>query len=191
MLMQCKCNYASLTPRVFQMRSFMTLDRLPGLYKCKYVCVNVLNEDSRTWDCMNWAVLSHMPRMPRDIIEHKLGLPAGVRPVKQKQRRYTPEKRATIQDEINQLLKAGFVWEVPFLEWLANPIMVKKPNVTWQMCMDYTDLNKVCPKDEYLLPMIDQIVDSTSRCELLCFLDAYSGYHQISMCIDDEEKLHL
>ena len=55
--------------------------------------------------------------------------------------------------------------------------------------MDYTDLNKVCPKDEYLLPMIDQIVDSTSRCELLCFLDAYSGYHQISICIDDEEKI--
>jgi len=66
--------------------------------------------------------------------------------------------------------------------------MVKKPNGTWQMCMDYTDLNKACPKDEYPLPRIDQIVDSTSECELLCFLDAYSGYHQISMCIDDEEK---
>ena len=54
--------------------------------------------------------------------------------------------------------------------------------------MDYTDLNKACPKDEYPLPRIDQIVDSTSGCELLCFLDAYSGYHQISMGIDDEEK---
>ena len=56
------------------------------------------------------------------------------------------------------------------------------------MCVDYTDLNKACPKDEYPLPRIDQIVDSTSRYELLCFLDAYSGYHQISMCIDDEKK---
>jgi len=56
------------------------------------------------------------------------------------------------------------------------------------MCVDYTDLNKASPKDEYPLLRIDQIVDSTSRCELLCFLDAYLGYHQISMCIDDEEK---
>ena len=56
------------------------------------------------------------------------------------------------------------------------------------MCVDYTDFNKACPKDEYPLPRIDQIVDSTSRYELLCFLDAYSGYHQISMCIDDEKK---
>ena len=66
--------------------------------------------------------------------------------------------------------------------------MVKKPNGTWRMCVDYTDLNKACPKDEYPLPRMDQIVDSTSGCELLSFLDAYSGYHQISMCIDDEEK---
>jgi len=81
--------------------------------------------------------------------------------------------------------------EVPFLEWLENPVMVKKPKGTWQMNLDYTDLNKVSPKDEYPLPRIDKIIDSTSRCELLCFLDAYSRYHQISMCIDDEQKIHL
>ena len=99
-----------------------------------------------------------MPRIPRDVIEHKLSLPAGARPVRLKQRCYTLEKRAAIHDEINSLLKAGLVRDVPFPEWLANPVMVKKPNGTWRMCVDYTDLNKVCPKDEYLLPMIDQIV---------------------------------
>jgi hypothetical protein len=56
------------------------------------------------------------------------------------------------------------------------------------MCIDYTSLNKACPKDEYPLPRICQIVDSTASCELLSFLDAYSGYHQISLTIDDEEK---
>ena len=55
----------------------------------------------------------------------------------------------------------------------------------WTM---YTDLNKTCPKDEYPLLRIDQIVDSTFKCELLCLLDDYSGYHQIGMCIDDEKK---
>jgi hypothetical protein len=56
------------------------------------------------------------------------------------------------------------------------------------MCIDYTSLNKTCPKDEYALPQICQIVHSTTSCELLSFLDAYSGYHQISMVIDDKEK---
>jgi hypothetical protein len=56
------------------------------------------------------------------------------------------------------------------------------------MCIDYTSLNKACPKDEYPLPHISQIIDSTTLCELLSFLDAYSGYHQISLAIDDEEK---
>jgi hypothetical protein len=57
------------------------------------------------------------------------------------------------------------------------------------MCIDYISLNKACPKDEYPLPHICQIVDSTASCELLTFLDAYSGYHQISLAIDDEEKI--
>jgi hypothetical protein len=58
------------------------------------------------------------------------------------------------------------------------------------MCIDYTSLKKACPKDEYLLPHICQIVDSTASCELLLFLNDYSGYHQINLTIDDEEKQH-
>jgi hypothetical protein len=54
------------------------------------------------------------------------------------------------------------------------------------MCVDYTSLNKVCPKDPFPLPRIDQVVDSTAECETLCFLDAYSEYHQIVMCIVDQ-----
>ena len=63
-----------------------------------------------------------------------------------------------------------------------------KANDKWRVCIDYTELNKACPKDPFLLPRIDQIVDSTAGCDLLCFLDAYSGYHQISMCRADEGK---
>jgi hypothetical protein len=57
------------------------------------------------------------------------------------------------------------------------------------MRIDYTSLNKACPKDEYPLLQICQIINSTALCELLSFLDAYSGYHQISLAIDDEEKI--
>nr|AAP53567.1 retrotransposon protein, putative, unclassified [Oryza sativa Japonica Group] len=66
--------------------------------------------------------------------------------------------------------------------------MVRKANGKWRMCVDFTDLNKACPKDHFPLPRIDQLVDSTAGCELLSFLDAYSGYHQISMAKEDEEK---
>src|SRR3954465_15466963 len=78
--------------------------------------------------------------------------------------------------------------EVFHPQWLANPVLVLKKNGTWHMCIDYTDLNKACPKDPFALPRIDQIIDSTAGCELLCFLDAYFGYHQIKMALEDQEK---
>jgi hypothetical protein len=70
--------------------------------------------------------------------------------------------------------------------WLANPILVKKKNGKWWMCVDYTSLNRACPKVPFPLPRIDQIVNSTTGCELLCFLDPYFGYHQIKMKESDQ-----
>jgi hypothetical protein len=83
-------------------------------------------------------------------------------------------------------VKAGFIKEVFHPTWLANPVLVKKKNGKWRMCVDYTSLNRVCPKVPFPLPRIDQIVDSTTGCELLCFLEAYSGYHQIKMKESDQ-----
>ena len=76
---------------------------------------------------------------------------------------------------------AGFFKEVYNPEWLANPVLIRKKSGKWRMCVDYTGLKKACPKDPFPLPCIDQVVDSTFGCETLCFLDAYSGYHQIAM----------
>jgi len=73
-------------------------------------------------------------------------------------------------------------------EWLANPVLVQKKNKEWRMCVDYTNLNKHCPKDPFGLPRIDKVVDSTAGCELLSFLDCYSGYHQISLKVEDQIK---
>ena len=72
--------------------------------------------------------------------------------------------------------------------WLANLVVVRKANRKWRLCIDYTDINKACPKDPFPLPRIDQIVDSTAGCDLLSLLGAYSGYHQISMTREDAEK---
>jgi hypothetical protein len=81
---------------------------------------------------------------------------------------------------------AGFIKEVFHLEWLTNPVLVKKKNGKWRMCVDYTSFNKACPKHPFPLPCIDQIVDSTLGCEALSFLDAYFGYHQIMMKESDQ-----
>ena len=87
------------------------------------------------------------------------------------------DKKEAIRVEIACLLAAGFIKEVYHLEWLANPVIVRKKNKEWRMCVDYTDLNKHYPKDPFGLPRIDEVVDSTAGCELLSFLDCYSGYH--------------
>jgi hypothetical protein len=105
-----------------------------------------------------------------------------------KKRRYTPKRLETIWQEVNKLLEAGFIRPIDYPSWLANLILVEKSDGSCSMCIDYTSLNKACPKDEYPLPHISQIVDSTTPCELLAFLDTYLCYHQISLVIDVEEK---
>ena len=91
-------------------------------------------------------------------------------------------------DEVNKLLAANFIREVHYPEWLANMVMVKKANGKWRMCVDFTDLNQACPKDSFPLPRIDQLVDSTAGHKLLTFMDAFSGYNQIQMAEEDQEK---
>ena len=118
-----------------------------------------------------------MPGIPRDVAEHALRLILGSKPTKQRLRRFDDERRRAIGEEIAKLLAARFIREVFHSGWLANPVLVKKKTGKWRMCVDYTGLNKACPKDHFPLPRIDQIVDSTSGCEILSFLDAYSGYH--------------
>jgi len=127
-----------------------------------------------------------MPGIPREAAEHSLDIQAGSKPIKQRLRRFDEEKRRAIGEEIHKLLAAGFIKEVFHPEWLANPVLVKKKNGMFRMCVDYTSSNKVCPKNPFPLPRIDQIVDSTVGCEILSFLDAYSGYHQIKMKESDQ-----
>ena len=92
------------------------------------------------------------------------------------------------------LLAAGFVMEVLHPDWLSNPVLVEKKKddpllaKVWRMCIDFTNLNKACPKDPFPLPRIDQVIDSTAGCELLSFVDAYSGFHQIPLNPADQLK---
>ena len=83
--------------------------------------------------------------------------------------------------EVGNLLRACFIREVKYLEWIANVVVVPKKGDKWRVCVDYTDLNEACPKDSFPLPRIDQIVDAPAGHEILSFLYAFSEYHQSPM----------
>jgi hypothetical protein len=116
------------------------------------------------------------------------GLPPGEADPTKITSLHARQERA-IRAELARLVVAELIREVLHPEWLANHVLVLKKNkVDWRMCVDYTDLNKHCPKDPFGLPRIDQVVDSTAGCSMLSFLDCYFGYHQISLAKEDEEK---
>jgi hypothetical protein len=118
---------------------------------------------------------SNMPGIPREVVEHSLDILPHSRAMQQRLRRFDEERHRAIGVEVWKLLEAEFIKEVFHPTWLAIPVLVKKKDWKWRMCVDYTRLNKACPKVPFPLPRIDQIVDSTTGCELLCFLDDYSG----------------
>ena len=134
-----------------------------------------------------WSA-SNMPGIDLDFLCHRLAMDPQVRPVRQRRRKFNEERRQVIHEETRKLLAAGHIREIQYPEWLANVVLVKKSNGKWRMCMDFTNLNKACPKDSYSLPSIDALVDSASGCKLLSFLDAFLGYNQIKMHPMDECK---
>jgi hypothetical protein len=124
----------------------------------------------------------------KDVIEHSLNVDPSFRPRKQRLWKMSDDKAEGARNEGKRLLSAGVIREVTYPEWLANTVMVKKANGKWRMCIDFTDLNKACPKDEFPLPRIDSLVNAATSSELMSLLDYYSGYHQIWMKTEDEPK---
>jgi hypothetical protein len=107
-------------------------------------------------DIFTWSP-SDMPGIPREVAEHSLDILPHARAVQQRLRRFDEERRRAIGAELRKLLEAGFIKEVFHPTWLANPVLVKKKNGKWRMCIDYTSLNKACPKVPFPLPRIDQV----------------------------------
>ncbi|KAM1696120.1 hypothetical protein ACFXTN_027679 [Malus domestica] len=131
-----------------------------------------------------------------DIICHRLSIDPKTKPVRQKQRSYNAERYEAMKSEVEKLKSIGFVREVNYPTWVANGVLVKKnltkesllhQKVLWRMCVDYTDLNTGCPNDSFPLPLVDRLIESMAGCELLSFMNAYSGYNQILMNPSDQE----
>ncbi|KAK8957538.1 hypothetical protein KSP39_PZI001121 [Platanthera zijinensis] len=112
-------------------------------------------------DVFAWSA-EDMPGVDPDVACHHLNVDPAAKPVQQKKRDVAVKLAEPIREEVAKLLKAHFVQEVQYPEWVSNVVMVKKPGGKWRMCVDFTRLNKACPK-------------------FMSFLDAFTGYHQIRM----------
>jgi hypothetical protein len=126
--------------------------------------------------------------VPRELTEHSFDVSKTAKPVKQKLRRVTKDHKEVIRVEMIKLLAVGFIYEYKKPVWLANPVLVPKKIGQWRMCIDYTDLNRRCPKHPFPLPRINLVIDFTTVSVLLCFPNYYSGYHQIALKVSEQDK---
>ena len=93
-----------------------------------------------------WS-MSDMQGIDPSITTHELNVDPSIKPIRQKRQKLGPERSKVVVEEVERLLSAGSITEVRYPEWLANPVVVKKKNGKWRMCVDFTDLNKACPED--------------------------------------------
>ncbi|KAL0391381.1 UNVERIFIED_CONTAM: Transposon Ty3-G Gag-Pol polyprotein [Sesamum latifolium] len=119
-------------------------------------------------DVFAWTV-HDLEGINPEVMTHKLNVNPTFQPIRQKKRNFGIERNDIIRKEVEKLLAAGHICLVQYPEWLANVVLVPKPNKKWRMCIDFTDLNRACLKDSYPLPRIDALVDSTARCEMMSF----------------------
>ena len=128
------------------------------------------------------------PGIDPDFICHCLNVNPSITPRKQPPRLSSKEHYEAVKEEVTKLKRARAIKEVFYPKWLANTVVVKKKNDKWRVCIDFTDLNKVCPKDPFPLPRIDQLVNATVHHSRMSFLNAFQGYHQIPLALDTQEK---
>jgi hypothetical protein len=137
--------------------------------------VRFLNKNK---DVFAWSA-KDLQGVNRDIIENTLETDEKIPSKKQKLRKMSEEKVKAVEAEVQRLQDTKVIREVLYPLWLANTVPVKKKNGKWRICVDFTDLNKACKKDDFPLERVDKIVDDAANSEMLSLLDMFSGYHQI------------
>jgi hypothetical protein len=127
--------------------------------------------------------------LSRDLVEHKLPIKSGFKPYKQPRRNSNPDIYDRVKEEINRLLDAKFIRPCRYADWISNIVPVeKKGTKKLRVCIDFRDLNKATPKDEYRMPIADFLVNSAFEHRVHSFLDGNAGYNQIFMAKEDVSK---
>src|ERR1051325_3878751 len=138
-------------------------------------------------DCFAWDY-DEMPGLKRELVEHRLPIKDGKKPIKQTPRRFAPAVLTKIKAKIERLLRCRFIRTTRYVEWLANIVPVIKKNGSLRICIDFRDLNTATPKDQYSMPVAEMLIDSAAGFEYLSMLDGYSGYNQIFIAEEDVAK---
>jgi hypothetical protein len=140
------------------------------------------------FDCFAWNY-NEMPGLSRDFVEHKLPIKPSFKPYKQPHRNFNPDIYDRVKEEINRLLDAKFIRPCRYADWISNIVPVeKKGTKKLRICIDFRDLNKATPKDEYPMPIADFLVNFASGHRVLSFLDGNASYNQIFMAEEDISK---
>jgi hypothetical protein len=138
-------------------------------------------------DVFAWQY-DEMPEIDLKLVAHSLNVEPGTRPVVQPMRTFHPEVESQITQEVKKLLSTGFIKPIQYPRWLSNIVPVKKKNGQIRCCVEFRNLNKACPKDEFSLPNMDLLIDSAAGHAMFSFMDGFSRYNQIFMSPRDAEK---
>jgi hypothetical protein len=131
---------------------------------------------------------TEMPGLSKEPIEHRLLIKANFKPYKQGARNLKPEIIGREKEEVDRLLQAGFIQQCCFVDWVSNIVPVEKNTGKIRICVDFINLNRATPKDEYPMPVADLLIDSASGNKMISFLDGTAGYNQIFMEKEDVSK---
>ncbi|KAK1614114.1 hypothetical protein QYE76_019631 [Lolium multiflorum] len=138
-------------------------------------------------DCFAWDY-TEMPGLDRSIIEHRLPLKKGFRPFQQRARQMKAEILEEVKKEIEKMLAAGFIRPCRYAEWISSIVPVEKKDGRWRVAIDFRDLNRATPKDEYPMPVAETLINAAAGHKVLSFMDGNAGYNQIFMAPEDIHK---
>ena len=127
-------------------------------------------------DVFTWNY-DEMPGLDPGLVVHALNVDPGVKLVIQPTKVFHTDVETQITQKFKKLLAAGFIKPIQHPKWLSNVVLVKKKNGQIRCCVDFCNLNKACPKDEFPQPNIDLLVDSATGSSMFSFMDGYSGYN--------------
>jgi hypothetical protein len=129
-----------------------------------------------------------MPGLDRSIVEHQLPLKKGFRPFQQQVCQMRTEVLEGVKKEIEKILEAGFIRPCSYAEWISSIVPIQKKDGRWQVCVDFRNLNRATPKDEYLMPVAETLINTAVNHKILSFMDGNAGYNQIFMAPEDIHK---
>jgi hypothetical protein len=138
-------------------------------------------------DCFSWDY-TEMPGLDRRIVEHRLPLKSGFRPFQQQARQMKAEVLVEVKKEVEKILEAGFIRPCRYAEWISSVVPVQKKDGRWRVCVDFRDLNRATPKDEYPMPVAETLINVAAGHKILSFMDGNAGYNQIFMAPEDIHK---